>query len=77
MSTCDDSDAAKQALADALAGPAEVTTDAGTVKQQALADLLELARASAAGCAATKPALGMQLRRIAPPGAVAFPPRYW
>lgn len=56
-------------LSDAAEGPAEVSGDAGTVKQQPLGDLIKYADRGAATDAASKAHRGLRFTRLVPPGA--------
>lgn len=70
MAACDDAATAKAALVEAISGPSSVTTDAGTVAQHSLTEMLDAARALGADCAAKKPGRGLRFTRLVPPGAV-------
>jgi hypothetical protein len=73
MSQADDlaaSAAATAALTDALAGPAEVSGDAGSVRQQPLKDLIDADRYFSGKAAARNPARGLRFTKLIPPGAV-------
>lgn len=66
---CDDSAAASAALAAAAAGPAEVSVDGQTVRQQPLRDLIEYDRYLAARCAARRRGLPVRFVQLKPPGS--------
>ncbi len=73
MSQADDTAAAlaaTAALTEALAGPAEVSGDAGTVRQQPLQDLIALDKYLTGKAAARNPRRGLRFTKLIPPGAV-------
>lgn len=66
---CPDSTAAADALAAAIAGPAQVTSDGLTVIQHRLDRLIAADKYQAAKCAARDPRRGLRFTRLVPPGA--------
>lgn len=64
-----DPTAAADALTQSLSGPAEVSGDAGTVRQHNLADQITALRYLTAMTAADNPRRGLRFNRIVPPGA--------
>jgi hypothetical protein len=58
-----------QQIRDAAAGPAEVTIDGQTVRQQPLADQIAADRYLASKDAAKSKRLGIRLIKLSPPGA--------
>jgi hypothetical protein len=70
MSATDDAANSGAALAAAIAGPRSVTTDAGTVEAQNLADLIAADKYIAGKAAATRPPYGIRFARLRPPGMV-------
>lgn len=65
---CEESTAATDALNLALGGPAEVSGDAGSVKQHSLSDLIAADKYLAARCATTKARRGLRFTKLVPPG---------
>jgi len=60
----------KDVIQDVAEGPAEVSGDTGSMKQQYLRDLIALEKHAAAKSAASAGKLGLRLFRTIPPGAV-------
>ena len=67
---CDNSTAAEAALVAAMTGPKSVSSDAGTVEQQPLADLIAADKYLSAKCAASSTRRGLRITQLVPPGAV-------
>lgn len=69
----DQSAAEGAAIGDAIAanaaGPAEVETDAGRVKQHSLADQIAADKYLAGKSAVASPSRGLRITRLVPPGA--------
>lgn len=65
---CDDANTATLALTTALAGPAEVSGDAGSVKQHSLGDLIEADKYLAAKCASRTARRGLRVTKLIPSG---------
>lgn len=81
-SLSDDAAATSAALAAAVTGPAEVSSDAGSVRQYGLADLISADRYLMSKLAMQNKNRGMRFNRIVPPAAADFrrplPPwPYW
>lgn len=70
MSAVDDAAAASAALAAAVAAPAKVSGDAGSVESHKLTDLIEADRYAAGKVAASKPNRGLRFSKLTFPGAV-------
>jgi hypothetical protein len=66
----ENSQAAADALAAAITGPKKVASDAGSVEQHPLADLIEADRYQASKAAAANPSRGLRISRMIPPGTV-------
>lgn len=66
----DSSQAASDAILNALAGPWKVMGDAGMVVQQSLADLIAADKYLAAKAAASSPRRGIRFTRLTPDGTV-------
>lgn len=66
----EESTAASEALAAALAGPAKVSGDAGSVESHKLADMIAADQYVAAKDAALSKRQGLRITRLNPPGAV-------
>lgn len=67
---CEDATAASDALTAAIAGPAEVSSDAGTVKQHSLSDLIKADQYMQAKCSSTGTRRGLRFNRLIPGGTV-------
>lgn len=65
---CDDATTASDALAEAISGPSEMTTDAGTFKQHSLQDLIAADKYLAGKCAQRNRTPGFRLTKLVPPG---------
>jgi hypothetical protein len=74
---CPDSGPSSNAIAAALGGPQSVTSDAGSVTQYGLGDLIAADKYLASRCAATSKRRGLRYTRLIPDGTVqaAGPPR--
>lgn len=59
-----------QRIEEVAAGPAEVQSDAGRVREQSLEDLVKADQHLAANTAAGKPHRGLRFTRLVPPGTV-------
>ena len=57
-------DATRDAQLDLVNAPKKVTTDAGTIEEHSLADLLAMKRQAAADAAAGSPSQGLRFNRI-------------
>ena len=68
MST--ESDAVSQALSSAATGPASVESDAGSVRQQPLPDLIAADKYFRSRDAARSPRRGVKFTKLIPPGTV-------
>lgn len=68
MSACEDATAANDALNAALAGPAMVQSDAGTVEQHRLDRLVDAVKFQEARCAVTRKTRGLFLTKLIPGG---------
>src|SRR3954465_11054050 len=68
LMACDNADTANDALLAALSGPAEVSVDGMTTKQQSLRDLIEANKYLAAKCAGRGPRRGLKFSKMIPPG---------
>lgn len=66
----DESTAASDALSAALAGPAKVSGDAGSVESHKIADMIAADQYLAAKDAASSTRQGLRITRLIPPGAV-------
>lgn len=64
------SEVAETALTQALAGPARVSGDAGSVESHRLSDLIAADKHLKGQDAAGKPARGLRITRLLPPGTV-------
>jgi hypothetical protein len=67
---CDDLNTADEALLAALVSPAEVSGDAGSVKQRSVSELIQAANYLAGKCAANSPRMGIRFSRLIPDGTV-------
>lgn len=67
---CEDATAASEALTAAIAGPKKVESDAGSVEQHAISELIEADRYQAAKCAAVNGRRGLRFTRLIPDGTV-------
>jgi len=67
---CIESTASSTALASAIAGPASVSSDAGSVTQHNLMDLIEADKYQASKCAGNSKRQGLRITRLLPPSAV-------
>lgn len=67
---CDDATAASDALNAAIQGPAKVSSDAGSVEQHPLSELIRADQYMASKCAASKRRRGLRFTRLIPDGAV-------
>lgn len=67
MSTAPDLSSQIQSLAN---GPAEVSGDAGSVKQRPISELIEADRYLASKAAMSDPLRGLRFAKITPPGSV-------
>lgn len=65
MADCDD---IKDALATNAVGPAEVSGDAGSVKQHSLKDQIEAAKFICGAAAANTARRGVRFTKLVPPG---------
>jgi len=65
-----DADAITDALNSAAAGPKSVAGDAGRVESQPLPDLIQADRYVRSKDAASKPARGLRITKLTPPGTV-------
>jgi hypothetical protein len=70
---CDAADAATQALIDSLAGPAYMQTDAGSVHQHNITDLLKAVSFLQGTCAGSSVRRGLRFNRLLPDGPVHRP----
>lgn len=68
--SCVNAETASEKLVAALAGPAQVSGDAGSVTQHNLKDLIEADRYLKSKCAAASGGFGLVRRQIKFPGAV-------
>lgn len=67
-----------EALQKAVTGPAYIQTDAGTVSQHSLPDLIKVASYLAGTCAGNESRQGMRFSRFIPDGTVqGFRSRSW
>jgi hypothetical protein len=67
---CENADTVAAAILAAAAGPAEVSGDAGSVKQQPIKDLIEYEKFLRSKCATTNPHRAIRFIKLVPPGAV-------
>lgn len=67
---CENVDAIDQALVASIAGPAYIQTDAGTVSQHSLTDLIKVAGYLAGSCAGSSKRQGVRFTRLMPDGTV-------
>lgn len=67
---CQDSTAASDALNAAIVGPAKVASDAGSVEQHPLPDLIEADRYLSAKCSGANKRRGLRFNRLIPSGTV-------
>jgi hypothetical protein len=70
MEDADMAEDLSDAIAENAAAPAQVSTDAGTVRQHPLSDQIEADRYLASKEAVTRPTRGLRFNKLVPPGAV-------
>lgn len=68
--SCEDADAANDALIAALAGPKRVSSDAGEVEQHSVADIIKAIQFLNGQCAGSGPRRGIRFTKIKPEGTV-------
>lgn len=67
---CDDATTTSDALLAAVQGPLKVASDAGSVEQHALSDLIKADQYTRAKCASTGRRRGLRFNRLTPDGTV-------
>lgn len=65
-----ESTAASSALASAISAPQEVSSDAGSVKEHSLKDLIAADQYQASKDAASSKRKGLRITRLVPPGSI-------
>lgn len=68
--SCEASETIDTQIATVAAGPARVSSDAGSVEAHKLPDLIAASNHLASKCAASRPHLGLRFVKLKPPGAV-------
>jgi hypothetical protein len=67
---CDNVTSANNSIISAIQGPSYVQTDAGTVSQHSLSELIKVASFVAGTCASSNPRQGVRFSRLIPDGTV-------